>query len=81
MHCHNASNSQFESQSALTFPKIVFRLVFHYNNSAMSSGERDSLNLGFPHLICFASVCCNISAMAGQYLMKSLVDSKYMYDV
>ena len=38
---------------------------------AMASGERDSLNLCFPYLLCYASVCCNISAMAGQNLMKS----------
>ena len=36
----------------------------------MSSGERDSLNLGFPYLLCYMSVCCNISVMAGQNTMK-----------
>ena len=36
----------------------------------MSSGKRDSLNLGFPYLLCSASVYCNISAMAEQNLMK-----------
>ena len=35
----------------------------------MSSGERDSLNLGFPLPPCYASVYCNISAKAGQNLM------------
>ena len=34
----------------------------------MSSGERDSLNLGFPYQICFVSVCCNSSAMGAQSL-------------
>ena len=49
----------------------------------MSSGERDSLNLGFPYRLCYRSVCCNISAMAGQNIMKfshqgkSPTDSKY----
>ena len=37
---------------------------------AMSSGERFSQNLGSPQLIYFVSLCCNISAMAGQNLMK-----------
>ena len=36
----------------------------------MSSGERDSLNLGFPYLLCYLSVCCNISAMDGQNMMQ-----------
>ena len=49
---------------------------------AMSSGERDSLNLGFPFLLCYASVCCNFSAMACQNSMKtpgvkSPIDSRY----
>ena len=35
----------------------------------MSSGERDSLNLGFPLPPYYASVYCNISAKAGQNLM------------
>mgnify|MGYP001796668517 CR=1 FL=1 len=49
----------------------------------MSSGERDSLNLGFPYLLCCLSVCCNISAVAGEYDeiltpgVKSPADSKY----
>ena len=71
----NASNWPFESQSALTFVKVVFE-VYHYNlvpcsscDFAMSSGERDPLNLGFPYLICFASVCCNIFKEAGQNLI------------
>ena len=71
VHHLNASNWQFESQSALTFSKIVFQV--HITtivpcsrcDFAMSSGERDSLNLGFPDLICFAPVRCNISEKAG----------------
>ena len=35
---------------------------------AMSSGERDFLNSGFPCLICYASVSYNISEMVGQSL-------------
>ena len=69
------SNWQFESQTALTSSKIVFKV---YNitivpcsrrDFAMSSGERDSLYLGFPYLICFESVCLNSSAKAGQNVM------------
>ena len=38
----------------------------------MSSGERDSLNLGLPYVLCyFMSVCCNISATAEHEIMKS----------
>ena len=38
----------------------------------MSSGERDSLNLGLPYVLCyFMSVCCNISATAEQIIIKS----------
>ena len=47
----------------------------------MSSGERDSLNLGFPYVVCYLSGCCNISAMAGHYIInffeKSAADSRY----
>ena len=38
---------------------------------AMSSGERDSVSLGFPYLICFASVCFNISAIIGRLFYKN----------
>ena len=31
----------------------------------MSSGERDSKNIGSPYLLCYASVSCNISTLTG----------------
>ena len=75
VHHLDASNWQFESLSALTFVKVVFQ-VYYYNlepcsscDFAMSSGERDPLNLGLPYLICLVSVCCNISEEAGQNLI------------
>ena len=40
----------------------------------MSSGEKDSLNLGFAYLFCDVSVIYNISAMAGQSLIKNWYD-------
>ena len=76
VHHSNASSWQFWSQSALTFSKIVFQVYIiaiepcFKCDLAMSSGERDSLNKGCPYLLCYASVSCNISAMAGQNLMK-----------
>ena len=71
-----ASGCWLECQSALTFTKIVFQVyvtaivLCSINDFAMSSGERDSLNNGFPYLLCYASVCCNFSAIARQNLMK-----------
>ena len=47
---------------------------------AMSSGERDSQNLGFPYLLWHLFVCYNIAEMAGQIIMKgvgSLADFNY----
>ena len=70
VHHLNASHWQFESQSALTFSKFVFQVyvtkivLCSWCDFAMSSGERDSLNFGFPCLLCYVSVCCNISASA-----------------
>ena len=56
VHNLNVSNCQFESQSALTFSKIVFQFYktkkvpcSKCDFAAMSSGEKDSLNLGFPY--------------------------------
>ena len=78
MHLPNASSWQFESQSAPTSSKIVFGVniitIVPYSrcNLLMSSGEKDSLNLGFPYLFCYVSVIYNISAMAGQSLIKNL---------
>ena len=67
----------FEAQSAFHFPNNVslkFYLITVVTcfmcDLAMSSGERDSLNISFPYLLCYASASCNISAMAGQNLMK-----------
>ena len=89
MHHLNASNWQFETESALAFSKIVFQVYIITNvpccrcDFAMSSSLRDSLNLGFPYVHCYAPVCCNISATGEQNLMKitpgvkSPVDSKY----
>ena len=41
-------------------------ITFSRCGLAMSSGERDSLNSGFPYLLLCASECYNISAIAGQ---------------
>ena len=38
---------------------------------AMSSSEKDSQDIGFPYLLFYASLSCNISATAGQNLMKT----------
>ena len=57
-------------------PKLSFKFILKAIEPcfkcdlAISSGERDSLNKGFPYLLCYASVSCNIFAMAGQTLMK-----------
>ena len=52
------SNVVFQVYINTKVPRFICELV-------MSSGARDSLNLGFPHSFCFASVCCIISATTG----------------
>ena len=67
---------RFSLKSALTFSKIVFQTYIITNvpccrcDFAMSSSQRESLNLGFLYLQFYAHVCCYISAMAEQNLMK-----------
>ena len=76
-------NSVTESQSALTFfKKNLFQVYIITNvpccrcDFAMSSGKRDSQNLGFPYLHCYAPGCCNTSARAEQNLMKIAPEGK-----
>ena len=72
----NANSWQFESPPALAFSKIACQVYIitivpcSRCDFAMSSGERNSLNLGFPYLR-YVPVRHNISAMAGQNLMKN----------
>ena len=78
MHHLKASNWQFKSQSALPFSNFVFQVYIIANvpcctcDFAMSSGFRDSLNLGFPylHVHCYVPVYSNIFVTAEQNLMK-----------
>ena len=59
-----------QGQKQCRYGKPKFRDSFWPDDITMSPGERDSLNLGFPYLLCCLSVCCNIYAMAWQNMMK-----------
>ena len=89
----NASNWLFESQSALKFSKILFQVYVttivpcSKCDFAMSSIERDSLNFGFPYLLCYGLLpVCMLQYLSNGWTefdenftpgVKSPVDSNY----